>query len=57
MRNGGKQIFTIVAKKRFSLSSLSGEIRGEKLPLLAEKLGNAENQSSATKSALKTRGS
>ena len=47
MRNGGKQISTIAAKKRFFLSSLCGEIRGEKLPLPAEKLGNAENHSSA----------
>ena len=46
MRNGGKQISTIAAKNRFFLSSLRGEIRGEKLPLPAEKLGNAENHSS-----------
>ena len=47
MPNGGKQVFAIFAEKRFVLSSLSGEIRGYKLSLLAEKLGNAENQSSA----------
>ena len=40
---GGKQFFTFSAKKGFFLSSLSGEIRGEKLPLPAEKFGNAEN--------------